>query len=153
MIARALTSVSLTHYHSKDRRLQQCAGPSLNRNGKGTWRNTSSVSPTPRCSFRKYSKTPSTLNLRWVGVYVPGVFNQLVCWLQVVGVVVHRPLEMIMLGKAELFHRSPRPTETHMRAHTHAQASPQLSGPKLYFHHHHLPPINCLSSSYNFNLQ
>uniref|UniRef100_A0A2H6NGV7 Uncharacterized protein n=1 Tax=Micrurus carvalhoi TaxID=3147026 RepID=A0A2H6NGV7_9SAUR len=76
----------------------------------------SGVSPPPRCSFRKYSKTPINLEPQMCWSLHPGVFNQPVRWLQVVDVVVHHPLEK--LGKAELFHRSPRPTETHARTHT-----------------------------------
>ncbi|KAG8140685.1 hypothetical protein E2320_003357 [Naja naja] len=103
------------------------AGPSLNPNGKGTWRNMSGVSPPHRCSFRKYSKTPINLEPPMCWSLHPGVFNQPVRWLQVVDVVVHQPVEK--LGKAELFHRSPWPTETHAQT---RRAHPSTQWTKAY---------------------
>ncbi|KAG8147155.1 hypothetical protein E2320_022842 [Naja naja] len=70
----------------------------------------SGVSPTPRCSFRKYSKTPINLEHQMCWSLHPA------CLLAASGkFVVHHPLEKIELGKAELFHRSPRPTQTQTR--------------------------------------
>lgn len=75
--------------------------------------------PIPRCSFRKYSKTPINVEPQMCWRLRPSVSNQPVRWLKVVDVVVHHPLEKIELGKAELFHRSPppRPTQTHPQTH------------------------------------